>query len=198
MKKLIKLLMLFFFLFTVGFAYWFGKQGETTEYVYSRNDEELSCPYETEGGIYTEYATLANELTVSGKPQLIDNPEVIKMDEPFNLQEFEKDLYKLSTDKGWSETAFDVDADGIDERIISANVAMNHTPHIAMILKGNNIIFEANGANIVIEPDYMGRGFTLSETVDWNIGESKKTRYIPKDGGFMPVWMQKSCWVDFK
>jgi hypothetical protein len=120
------------------------------------------------------------------------------MDEPFDLSDFEKGLYKLSMDKGWEKTNFDVDADGKDERIIHANVAMNHTPHIALILKDNRIIFKAEGANVSIHPSYQGVGFELYKTLDWNIGESETVRYLPKDGGFMPVWKQKSCWVHFK
>lgn len=160
------------------------------------------CPYHVNGGIYTKYASLQNEVTIKGRPELIKNSEVIKTNEPFNLTEFEKELYTIpnlhSANKSWDETSFDVDDDGKKERIISANVAMNHTPHIALILKDENVIFKAEGANIWIEDDYQGRGFTLNETIDWNIGETKKTRYLPKDGGFIPVWTQKGCWVKFE
>lgn len=183
-------------------AYQFGKQKgislNTNSKPIQQEEGVFNCPYSTKGGIYTEYATLANEVMVAGKPQLIENPEVVKMSEPFNLAEFEKDLYKLSTDKGWDERKFDVDDDGKEERILSANVAMNHTPHIALILKDNRVIFRAEGANIWIEDDYEGRGFTLHKTIDWNIGESETVRYLPKDGGFIPVWKQKACWVHFE
>jgi len=183
-------------------AYRFGKQEGASLNANSKpvQQEEgvFDCPYKIKGGIYTKYATLANEVVVSGKPQIIENPEVIKISEPFDLAEFEKGLYKLSTDRGWDERKFDVDGDGKEERIISANVAMNHTPHIALILKDGRVVFRAEGANVWIEENYEGQGFTLHKTVDWNTGESEKIRYLPKDGGFMPVWKQKSCWVHFE
>lgn len=161
-------------------------------------EKRLECPYKMDGGNYTEYATSANEVSVTEKPYLIDNPELVKMDEPFDFAEFKKQLYTLSTSKGWDERWFDVDKDGKGERIIDANIAMNHTPHIALIIKNNKVIFKAEGANIWISDDHQGQGFTLSRTVDWNTGETQSIRYLPKDNGFIPVWEQKSCWVDFE
>ena len=160
--------------------------------------EVFHCPYSVDGGIYKEYVRSANEVSVVGKPEFVENPQVIKLNKPFNQQEFEKGLYKLSSDKGWDSRKFDVDGDREDETIISGSVAMNHTPHIAMVVKDGNIIFEADGANIWIEEVYGGQGFPLNETVDWNVGESKVSRYIYKDGGFMPVWTQRICWVNFE
>ena len=96
---------------------------------------------------------------------------------------------------------FPIDRDTEDETIISVNIAMNHTPHIAMIIDDGNVVFEAEGANIRIEEVDDNQGFLLSETVDWNIGEEKHTRYVVTGAtegvGYIPVWTQKGCWVQF-
>jgi len=174
------------------FSYQFGKQKgislNTNLKHIPEEDGVFSCPYSIKGGIYSTYATLANEVMVTGKPQLIENQKVVKMNKPFNLAAFEKNLYKLSTTKGWEEKKFDVDNDEKEERIISTNVAINHTPHIVLIVKDNRVIFRDEGANIWIEKIYNGQGFTLHKTIDWNIGESETVKYLSKDGGFMPVW----------
>lgn len=77
---------------------------------------------------------------------------------------------------------------------------MNRSPHIATIVKDGNIIFEASGANIWIEEVINGNnGFILSETVEFSWYPYKKelTRFIYKDGGFIPAWKQTECAVDF-
>ena len=160
--------------------------------------DESKCPVTIPGGIYKEYVRLVNEVDVVREPVFIENLEVVILNEPFNEKEFEKGLYQLITHKGWDSREFDVDEDGEDETIINANVAMTHSPHIAMVVKNGNIIFKAGGAGVWIEEVYGNQGFILKETVDWNIGEESRTRYISKDGGFMPVWTQKVCWVKFE
>lgn len=163
-----------------------------------QEEKELTCPYYLENNPYKEDVGVEYDVRVSGKPKFISSPEIIKLDKPFNKVEFEKNLYKLSNDKGWESREFDVDKDDKNEMIINANFAMNHTPNIAMIVKNKTIIFEATGASIMIEKIPQGNGFLLSETVDWNIGEIKTTRYLYKEGGFLPVFTQKSCLVYFK
>lgn len=182
----------------VGIAsYQFGEQRNSTSNKKTIQEEGVfNCPYNINAGIFKDYV-ISNEAKVVGKPQFIDKPEIIKINIPFNRQEFEKKLYKISPDKGWQSENFDVDGDGKDEIIISANIAMNHTPHIAMVVKNGNIIFEAEGANIVVKSVYGGQGLLLSKTVDWNVGEGKTIRYIYKDNSFVPVWTQKICWVHF-
>jgi hypothetical protein len=197
-KKIIVFLILFIVISAI--AYQLGEQKSASSNVSLKQEEGLfSCPYGVDGGIYKEYFKAQNEVTVVSKPQFLDKPEVIKLSKPFDKKEFEKGLWKYtSTDKGWESKEFDVDGDGKDEMIISANTASNHTPHIAMVVKNGNIIFEVEGANIWIIDVYGGQGFQLHETIDWNIGEGKITRYVNKDGGFLPIWTQKICWVNFK
>ena len=197
-----KIFLYFLILIIVGVvAYQLGKKRNSLPNVNPNQEEGLfNCPYILDSGIYKEYGDSPNRTSVAGKPQLIDNPEIVKLNKPFNEQEFEKELYKLPSvnSKGWGAREFDVDDDDKDEMIINANIAMNHTPHIALVIKNGNIIFEANGPNVWIEGNFDGQGFILSETVDWITGEKKITRYLPKDGGFIPVWMQKSCLVKFE
>lgn len=157
----------------------------------------FTCPYTIKDEKYAKYTKTLGEVVVRGKPQYIGNSSIIKNIQPFNQMEFEKTLYTPSSLNGLQYRYFDVDGDEKDEKIISANTAMNHTPNIAMIIKDNNIIFEAGGANIWIDDVYGGYGFYLNETVDWNIGEIRTTRYIYEDGGFKAIWHQKGCWVTF-
>ena len=196
------LVFLVLFIVTGVIAYQLGKQKSASSNISPKPSQQeegvFNCPYKVNGGIYKEYVSSQNEVKVLGKPQFVDSPQTVKLNKAFDRQEFEKDLYKLSTDKGWDSREFDVDEDKKDETIISASVAMTKQPHIAMVVKDGNIIFEAGGANIWIVEVYGGQGFLLSETVDWNIGEEKRTRYVYKDDGFMPVWTQKACWVDFE
>ena len=159
-------------------------------------EKELTCPYIMKASNYQDYDGWPIE--IKDKPKFINNPEVIKLKKPFIQKEFEKELYKISPDKGWSFEEFDVDGDSKKEKIISANVAMNHTPHLALIVKNGNIIFESEGANNVITEELGGNGFLQNKTVDWNTGETIEIRYIFKDGGFLPIWTQKVCSVQFK
>ena len=198
MRFFFKIILVFLIFSLAGLlAYQWGEHNTIIMCAHSNNENIFDCPYSINGGPYAKYM-LANETAVAGRPELIKDPKVVKMSEPFNLTKFEKGLYKLSTDKGWSERKFDVDADGQKERIISANTAMNHTPNMALIVKNGRVIFKAEGANVWIVKNYMGRGFTLQRTVDWNTGESETIRYLPKNGGFISVWRQKSCWVHFQ
>jgi len=184
--------------FKEGFDKGFLINDKCGEMLENNKKGKFTCPYEVDGHGYKDYSRLANEISVSWEPEFIENAEVINLDKPFIQAEFEKELYKIGDEKGWEERNFDVDDDGEDERIISADVAMNHTPNIAMIVKDGKIIFRADGANVWIGQGYENKGFTLYETIDWNTGETEFTRYIPKDGGFLPIWIQRSCWVTFK
>lgn len=187
-------------------GYYFGRdfynQPESTlsdnKNVIDQTDETFKCPYKVDVGEYAQYSKLIGEVVVIGKPEIIENPEVNKTNKPFVKQELRDILFDQTEGDHWETREFDVDNDGVEEKIISANVAMNHTPNIALIVKDGKIIFEKNGANVWIKEAYENNGFFFNETVDWNTGESKFTRYIPKDEGFIPIWTQTSCWVFFE
>lgn len=195
-----KIIILFILIFAVVIAYQNGKNnGVVKNELLRQENNQLVCPYTLKNNPYKNELSPEYDTRIVEEPKFVNNPEIIKMDKPFNQAEFEKDLYKLPpNDKGWNYREFDVDKDGKNEMIIDANVAMNHTPNIAMVVKNKKIIFEAKGASIMIDKIPGGNGFLLNETVDWNTGEIKTTRYLYKDSGFLPVFTQKSCWINFK
>lgn len=126
--------------------------------------------------------------------KLATNIEAIS--EPFdpNKPPEGQKFYKYSADEDvWTETNFDVDADGAPERILTANTAMNHTPHVLRIVKNNNVIFKAQGANIEAIEVSNHKGFILQETTDWNKGLIKRTKYNYDNGKFIPAWYQENC-----
>lgn len=87
----------------------------------------------------------------------------------------------------------DVDKDGIQEQIFYYATAMNHTPHIAVIVKNDIIVFQAGGPGIQIEATENGNGFYTREYqwTDIPTANTKITRYIYEDGEFKPVWYRR-------
>lgn len=163
----------------------------------------INCPYTVDDSFPKEYfSNVIGEITVSYPPVLVEPiPKVAVVNEEFNPSQppAGEEFYTVPGGKyPWQERNFDVDNDGEDERILSANTAMNHTPHLAKIVKNNRVIFNAKGVNVWIDESYDHNGFFLSETLDWNTGAYKKTRYIHKEGRFIPVWYQLSCAVEPK
>ena len=168
--------------------------------------DSLACPIDMSVGEFAEYFRLGNGTPISGKPILVSNPKVIKQSYPF-IDRKKEIMAMLAGEDGEIEDGslgvyesgkFDVDGDGKDETFMTADIYMNHRPHIVMIVKNGNIIFEAEGGGIWIEEVYEKKGFLLSEEIERFTGEYKNTRYISKDGGFLPVWTQKICYVQFK
>ena len=159
---------------------------------------EEQCPYYVNAkdfpGDSIPYANAVN-VVYPPKPIISTNP-VEKIHEKFNPKnsyDETRDLYVLRGQKAWQEYLLDVDADGKKERILSGNVAMNHTPHIALVVKDGYVIFRANGAQTYITGTGRNNGFLLHETIDWNTGEEIVTRYLYQDGKFVPAWDQKIC-----
>lgn len=121
-------------------------------------------------------------------------PEAIK--EVFNPNQSPegKEFYKHSpSDVVWTETNFDVDTDGTPEKILTANIAMNHTPHVLRIVKDTFVVFKYEGAGVYAEPAENKDGFILMETIDWNKDIKKQTRYDHDSGKFIPIWYQENC-----
>lgn len=116
--------------------------------------------------------------------------ETFNPDEPPEGQEF----YKHSNDEDvWTESNFDVDADGKPERILTANTAMNHTPHVLRIVKDTFLIFKYEGAGVYAEQAEDNDGFILMETIDWNQNIKRQTRYDYDSGKFISVWYRENC-----
>lgn len=94
-----------------------------------------------------------------------------------------------SHDPYWGESV-DVDGDGKSERIFYYSIAMNHTPHVLNIVKNDKIIFRAEGPSIQLVKTQSGNGF-FTEEYNWSdipTANTKITRYVYKDGKFIPVW----------
>lgn len=168
--------------------------------------DPLNCPIDMSVGEFAEFFRLGNETPISGKPILVPNPKVIKQSYPLSDRKKEI-LQTIAGEDGKIEDGslgvhdsgkFDVDGDGKAESFITADIYMNHRPHIAMLVKNGNIIFEAEGAGVWIEKVYENKGFLLTEEIERFTGEYKNTRYVYKDGGFVPVWTQKVCYAQYR
>lgn len=106
-----------------------------------------------------------------------------------------KDLYKYDSENPWQIEELDIDGDLKKEKVYYGKVAMNHTPHVAYLVKDGLVIFIVGGANIQLKQT-VTNGFKVSETLDWNIGKYKTTKYEYTDKKFKPVWYQISCDID--
>lgn len=106
-----------------------------------------------------------------------------------------KSFYKYSeSEEVWNKEMFDVDADGKSEEILTANIAMNHTPHLLRIVKDGFVIFKAEGANLAAYKTDDRKGFLLREVTDWNNNRFKTTRYSFELGKFIPLWYVSNCY----
>lgn len=171
-----------------------------------QDTDTLTCPVDINAGEFKEFFNIGNEVPIIGKPIIISTPSVQKLSRSF--RDREREINKIIAGEPGEERdrtlgiyeidKFDVDNDGKDETIMGADLYMNHRPHMAMIVKNGNLIFEASGGGIGIKKVYENTGFTLEEEVDRTMGEYLITRYIPKDGGFMAIWTQKICYAQFR
>ena len=139
------------------------------------------------------------EVIASYPPSLVtSNKKIISLKEKFDStkEPFGGEFYTTPESiNPWTETKFDVDSDQIDERILTANTAMNHTPNDVVIVKDGFIVFKYQGASVNISKAGDSNGFFLHETIDWNNGEYRVTRYTYNKGKFTPIWYQTSCAV---
>lgn len=122
----------------------------------------------------------------------------------FDPVEFGNDLYNPETgqkDDGdtypWSIEDLYIGAPSKSEKIYYGYTAMNHTPHVAYIVKDGIVIFMAGGTNIHVQSS-IPNGIEVSETLDWINGKYKRTKYEYVDGKFIPAWYQISCDVTNK
>lgn len=77
-------------------------------------------------------------------------------------------------------------------KIYYGNIAMNHTPHIAYVVNDGIIIFVAARTGVYIEQS-TPNGIEVAETLDWDKGKYKRTKYEYVNSKFTPVWYQISC-----
>lgn len=71
---------------------------------------------------------------------------------------------------------------------------MNHTPHVAYVVRDGVVIFYAKGANVQLGP--VSNGFLVHVTLDWNIDKYETTKYENVNGEYKPVWYQITCGTD--
>ena len=126
----------------------------------------------------------------------IENPQANVIHErfdPLTPPQGEKFYLSSADEEVWSEADFDVDADGLPEKILTAKVAMNHTPHVVKIVKDGFVIFQYEGAGVNAQQVEGNNGFILMETLDWDKDIRKRTRLNFENGKFIPVWYEEGC-----
>lgn len=165
-------------------------------------EHKEECPYFVDQAFPAEYikSNRFGEVTIQQPPVLLKDTrdvEVINKEfKPYIPPENESFYTIPDGSYPWAEVgSYDVDKDGNKEKIITANTAMNHTPHLIKILKNNRVIFEAEGANIAISEVNDHNGFFLEKTLDWIEWHSQIIRYINNNQKFIPVWQQDICGV---
>ncbi len=160
-------------------------------------EEEDVCPINNNA--------LSENAIATFLPVIINNGATFEheaLGKEFDLLEFSKGLYNYETGKDNSTEQYPWYIEDIDTfaslgmlKVYYGNTAMNHTPHIAYIVKDNKIIFVASGANIQIERSNPN-GLEITETLDWNKGKYKRTKFDYVGGKFTPKWYQISCQVE--
>lgn len=120
----------------------------------------------------------------------------------FDSVKFSEGLYNFETGQENSTEQYPWFIEDIDTftslgkvKVYYGNTAMNHTPHIAYVVKDNRVIFTASGANIQVERSNPN-GLETTETLDWNTGKYKRTKYDFNDDKFIPDWYQISCRIE--
>jgi len=86
---------------------------------------------------------------------------------------------------------FDVDKDGIDEKIISiCGLWGNGCPHRILVVKNNQIVFSTNGLSVL--KTESNNGFTIVWQKEYKdpYGEMR-TRFVFDDGKFIPIYEQE-------
>ncbi|MDP3941531.1 MAG: hypothetical protein Q8Q49_04450 [bacterium] len=155
-----------------------------------------ACPYAIPGDQAKKYTTddLVDGIEIAPPPVFPLNKKPIVVNEPFEayVPPAGESFYPPNT-YPWTAKYFDVTGDGENEQILTANLAMNHTPHLVTIVNDGNAIFTYQGINVDPQEVESHDGFLLVETLDWLNGTSKRTRYIYKEGAFIPAWYQIFC-----
>jgi hypothetical protein len=75
---------------------------------------------------------------------------------------------------------------------------LSNTSHVAKVIDEGRVVFEKNGANNIIKQVCGGGGFVLKETIGGTRERRRRQDMYNKGGGFLPVWFQGVCWVDFE
>jgi len=154
--------------------------------------QNQDCPYTTNLDIDLNSG---NEVSVAYPPKPLIQKEIIFPKQKFNpdADTFEgSDIYSINEHPEVDIEETDIDNDGQIEQIVLINVAMNHTPHIALIVKNGDIIFKEEGAQTYIF-EAFGEGFKVHKTINWETGEESITKYKYNNNTIVPIWEQKLC-----
>lgn len=195
-KKIIIYPLLIIAIFSLGYLASNSKNSNIKINSNEKTTPANTCPYKVSADFSKEYLT--NEVDISYPPELIiPTPEVLVINKEFKPYEPPKgrSFYTIPANSyPWFTIGnFDVDKDGKKEKIVAADTAMNRTPHLLKIIKNNKVIFEAEGTSISAGEASDHNGFFLYQTIDWNNGEYRRTKYVYDNGKFIPVWNQTRC-----
>ncbi|MBI2443585.1 MAG: hypothetical protein HYV40_06820 [Candidatus Levybacteria bacterium] len=162
----------------------------------SEKTVNAACPYAIPKSEQKKYTTtdLVDNMAIAPAPIFPVTKNQVVVNEPFDpyAPPAGESFFPPNT-YPWTAVSFDVTNDGQNEQILTANIAMNHTPHLVRIVQNGTVIFKYQGINVDPEEVESHDGFMLNETLDWLTGTSKRTRYIYKDGTFIPAWYQIYC-----
>jgi len=160
-------------------------------------EEEDVCPIDSNPRSENAIATFL-PVSISGGNTF----EHEALGKEFDSVKFSESLYNYETGQDNQTSPYPWYIEDIDTytdlgkiKIYYGNTAMNHTPHIAYVVKDGKVIFVASGANIALERS-LPSGLEASETLDWNKGKYKRTKYEFAKGKFIPIWYQISCNVE--
>lgn len=156
-------------------------------------DYDFDCPYyvDTDLDLFSY-----NEVSVAYPPKPLDQKAIAIPEQVFNpnADEFDgRSIYSTGGEKHIDIEMNDINRDGTEEQIVSMDTAMNHTPHVALIVKNKKIIFKETGAETYIFDIGHGR-FKVHKTLDHLTGEEVITSYrMNENNEILPIWEQKLC-----
>lgn len=165
---------------------------QSYERIAVKEDEEI-CPYKVEGDF--------PEARISFLPVTVENwveNDYYKsiVGSKFDVTQISKDWYMVPEGSDpWQKEEIDIDGDLEYEQVYYGNTAMNHTPHVAYVVKDGIVVLFVGGASINVERDSY-KGINVSETLDWGTGKYKLTRYELDNGKYKPIWYQMSCKIN--
>lgn len=187
----------------IGYSIFFIRNTESKDSSYVEDslssirpvkEDEIECPlisdnFSDNAKVAFMPVTLFNSQALAHKELNKDFDPVIFSDGLYNFEtgnENNNELYP------WYVEEIDTHNELGNLTVYYGNTAMNHTPHIAYVIKEGKVIFVANGANINIDASNPN-GLETTETLDWNTGKYKRVKYVFSKGKFVPSWYQISC-----
>ena len=201
-KPILALIIIGLLTIVLAAAYSAGKNNTTSvkdtvpRLVQQVKESNDACPVYTEDKIENAQVTFLPVAMPTNERKALEHEAIGK---EFNSVTFSKGLYNYGTGLDnlndpypWFIEDINTNTDLGKIRIYYGNTAMNHTPHVAYVVKDNKVILVVSGANIHAERSYPN-GLEVIETLDWNVGKYKRIKYEYVEGKFTPLWYQISC-----